>query len=387
MACSIKKLSIKKLKGGALYLLSFFLSVHITFGQIHWSADKNPESENYGQVSIGAINTDGLDALTELSYVEWTSFFSLRVYGSHRSMLGNYDIMGSQLVFTPRFLPDPEVTYRVLFSAPDLKKYLTDFSEKTEIDALLQFDSYQNELEGNIAHFPEIDTLPSNVLRMYLQFPVPMSFENPYQYISIADASGNVLNDPFVEIEEGLWDPERTRLTLLFHPGRIKRGVGPNMTLGEIFEEGNTYQLNISKKWKTSSGIQLEERFVKRFYITGEIRKTITPKTWSIQAVSAESKDPLIIRTNHLLDQALAERLIYITDSKEKAVPGNLQFEARSRQLIFMPDKNWETGSYTITIDSKLEDICGNTIYHVFDLEGEGMVKSDMSKQISFVVK
>ena len=35
----------------------------------------------------------------------------------------------------------------------------------------------------------------------------------------------------------------RHRLTLLFHPGRVKRGVGPNEALGPPLRSGETFRL------------------------------------------------------------------------------------------------------------------------------------------------
>ena len=42
----------------------------------------------------------------------------------------------------------------------------------------------------------------------------------------------------WIGINQELWDPGMQRLTLLLDPGRIKRGVGPNLEAGLALERG-----------------------------------------------------------------------------------------------------------------------------------------------------
>ena len=39
--------------------------------------------------------------------------------------------------------------------------------------------------------------------------------------------SGQAVADPFLELDEELWSTDGRRFTLLFDPGRIKRGLKP----------------------------------------------------------------------------------------------------------------------------------------------------------------
>ena len=51
--------------------------------------------------------------------------------------------------------------------------------------------------------------------------------------------SGQPLQGVFLTMDPELWDPERRRLTLLLDPGRIKRGLVPNLEAGYPLNEGN----------------------------------------------------------------------------------------------------------------------------------------------------
>ena len=59
-----------------------------------------------------------------------------------------------------------------------------------------------------------------------------------------------------VPIDE-LWDPSQTRLTVLFDPARIKRGLVPNAQLGLPLRAGRRYRLEIDSAWPDAQGVAL----------------------------------------------------------------------------------------------------------------------------------
>ena len=67
---------------------------------------------------------------------------------------------------------------------------------------------------------------------------------------------------------------------------------------------------------------------------------------------------------------------------------GVLNWQRRS-ELIFKPDLDWKVGDYELLIDSKLEDLAGNNLNHLFDKD---LLASDNSlytkfKSIFFTIK
>ena len=46
---------------------------------------------------------------------------------------------------------------------------------------------------------------------------------------------------------------------------------------------------------------------------------------------------------------------------------GSFTLSDKESILKFQPISEWENGNYTITVDSKLEDLAGNNLNHPFD--------------------
>ena len=68
------------------------------------------------------------------------------------------------------------------------------------------------------------------------------------------DRKDKPLDLPLLELDQELWDREGQRLTVLFDPGRIKRGVLPRDEVGSALFEGSAYTLVIDSKWHDANG-------------------------------------------------------------------------------------------------------------------------------------
>src|ERR1019366_3883018 len=84
-----------------------------------------------------------------------------------------------------------------------------------------------------LAIMPTRATLPRNALRLYVHFSAPMSEGFAAGHVRLVDAAtGAGIPDAFLVMDPELWDPERRRLTVLFDPARIKRGLAPHLEVG-----------------------------------------------------------------------------------------------------------------------------------------------------------
>ncbi len=104
------------------------------------------------------------------------------------------------------------------------------------------------------AVYPSADVLPENLLKLYVHFSTPMARGEAYRHVRLEDSAGRLVERPFLEIGEELWDPQGRRLTLLFDPGRIKRGLVPRQEEGPILEEGKAYTLRVDADWPDADG-------------------------------------------------------------------------------------------------------------------------------------
>ena len=107
--------------------------------------------------------------------------------------------------------------------------------------------------------------MPENLLKFYLHFSAPMSRGEAYRRIHLLDADGNEVADPFLELGEELWDRDMRRFTLLFDPGRIKRGLKPREEVGPVLEEGKQYTLVVDRDWLDATGYPLAAKMRKTF--------------------------------------------------------------------------------------------------------------------------
>ena len=95
---------------------------------------------------------------------------------------------------------------------------------------------------------------------------------------------------PFLELDQELWDRDQRRFTVLFDPGRIKRGLASLAEAGPALEEGHNYTLVIDRDWRDARGALLAEEFRKEFHVGAADRTPPDPKKWGVTAPAAPSQ-------------------------------------------------------------------------------------------------
>ena len=191
--------------------------------------------------------------------------------------------------------------------------------------------------------------------------------------ISILDSLGcritNWKREAFLEMPEELWDPERKRLTIFFDPGRIKRGVQPNLQLGLPLVAGRSYRLEIDKHWLDEQGATLLDNFQKEFEVLSVDRNSPNPKLWSVDVPSAGSKEPLRLDFHEAMDYGLLNSALAILTRKGEVVSGRITISNEEQTWHFVPLLVWAPGTYQIAVNTWLEDLAGNNIRRKFDVD------------------
>ena len=216
--------------------------------------------------------------------------------------------------------------------------------------------------------YPSTDVLPSNTLKLYIYFSAPMSRGEAWQRIQLLDENGQPLKFEFVEIQQELWDPQNTRLTVLFDPGRIKRGVLPEMQLGPPIAEGKHYTLVIDREWKDARGVPLQQGFRKSFRGGPADRTPPDPQTWRVSAPKASTSEALVVSFPKPMDYALLQRLFRVSDAHGN-VAGTVGIAQQETEWRFTPREPWKAGPYEVVFDTAIEDLSGNHIGQAFDLD------------------
>jgi hypothetical protein len=306
---------------------------------------------------------------------QWTSLFSIRVDNSQKkeqaqppSVLGSYRIENKSLIFEPRFPLVAGVQYRATF---DQARLPNSSRPKTEsIVATFTIPKTQSKPTTKVEHvYPSADVLPENQLKFYIHFSAPMSKGEAYQHVHLLDSMSKEVSLPFLRLDEELWDQKQTRFTLLFDPGRIKRGLKPREEVGPALEEGKTYTLVIDRDWTDAEGNSLKESFRKSFRAGPPDDNPIDPKSWKIKPPSTNSRDPLVVIFPKPLDHAMLERVVSVTDASGHPIEGTIAVTEKETRWSFTPKQPWQAGLYHLTADTALEDLAGNSIGRPFEVD------------------
>lgn len=275
------------------------------------------------------------------------------------AMLGEYEKRGSKLFFTPRFAPAPGVKVTARFKP---------LSGQPEITASFGEPAKAVIPETTVTNIhPSADEWPANTLRMYVEFSQPMSAGDAWTHLRVLDEQGKVIEKPFVEIEPELWDPTGQRLTVLFDPGRVKRGLVDNEASGPPLIEGRTVTLEIDPAWRDARGAPLKAGFKQVIKVGPEVRLPVTMKDWTLETPQDPNTD-LVIRFPRPLDHALAQRAISVI-SRGEQIQGQVALEANDTVWRFTPAQPWVPESYNIVVDGIIEDVAGNRLGKVFDVD------------------
>jgi hypothetical protein len=216
--------------------------------------------------------------------------------------------------------------------------------------------------------YPSGAILPENTLRLYVHFSGPVARGDVYRHLKLVRDDGTEVSHPFLELDEELWTADGLRLTLLFHPGRVKRGLVPREQEGPILEEGRRYTLVIDRKWEDADGRPLRAEVRKPFAAGPPDDQPVDPMNWSLMAPRGGDA-PLILRLAKPLDRALLARMVWVEDAAGNRVEGTLTVGGGERVLTFAPAKPWRRGEYKLVVDTRLEDVCGNRVGQPFEVD------------------
>ncbi|SDF79968.1 hypothetical protein SAMN04487996_112228 [Dyadobacter soli] len=217
------------------------------------------------------------------------------------------------------------------------------------------------------AIYPSADTLPENLLKIYLHFDQPMRERMSGKYVKLVKNRRDTIDGAFLDLQPELWNPERTVLTLWLDPGRIKRDLQPNKRLGAPMQGGSHYQLIVSQAWTDVRGRKLAKSFQKAFITVGKDSLSPQPSQWKLESPSATTKNALKIGFKEPLDHSLLQEVFTVHDSNGAKVAGQWQVDKAEMQCRFIPNAAWKSGNYKLLIETRLEDLAGNNLIRPFD--------------------
>lgn len=223
-----------------------------------------------------------------------------------------------------------------------------------------------------LAIYPSQDSLPANLLKIYLHFSRPMREGQSLTYISLVKNNVDTLPGVFLNLQPELWNADRTLLTLWLDPGRIKRDLQPNKRLGAPLQARGNYQLVVSADWPDEQGALLGKKTVKPFLVTHRDSLSPMPAYWTLRRPEASSSQPLKVNFGESLDYALLTETMHVVDKANKPVQGQWQLSNEEKGATFTPGSVWRAGQYRLKIEGRLEDLSGNNLNRPFDRDLTG---------------
>ncbi len=273
---------------------------------------------------------------------------------SNTNILGNYKISSDGILFEPIVPFSRGSTYEVF--SRDRRIILVQIPLANAADA-----------PDLVSVYPRQDTVPENLLKIYLQFSKPMREGESQKYISLIKNDRDTLHDVFLDLQPELWNEDRTVITIWLDPGRIKRDLQPNRRLGNPLKKGEHYKLAISDQWQDVQGLRLKKEYTKKVFVGLRDSVSPDPKQWDVSVPEKATIKPLEINLKEALDHFLLKETINISHENGNPVKGKMEVLNKEKMLRFTPSSPWISGNYVLVVETRLEDLTGNNINRPFD--------------------
>lgn len=240
------------------------------------------------------------------------------------------------------------------------------------------------------AIYPKLDTVPENLLKMYITFSKPMQeVRSALDFISVINLTTQKTEDIFLPLETELWNADHTELTLWLDPGRIKKDLIPNRELGIPIKQGNRYEIVLSTDWSDAKGNALDKEYRKSMVVGARDVQLPSIKNWSLTIPKIASKEALGIAFGESMDAMLIDKDLQIFDANNTVVSGGFLTMGNPSSTLFIPKERWKKGTYTLVVQSSMEDLAGNNLNRLFDtdLQKKKTTTDSKTKTIRFTIQ
>ena len=285
-------------------------------------------------------------------------------------VLGDTAVSDGVLRFTPQFPFDPGQRYDVVFDPSSLPSTRTGTEASlTRLSTTVEMPAPPRAPSTRVVEvYPTAPEVPENHLRLYIVFSAPMSLSGGSANIHLIDDRGRAVPDPFLPLDVALWNEDRTRYTVLYDPGRVKRGIRPNEELGRALVAGRTYTLVVDENWRDAFGQPLVSGFRREFRVGPPQERAIDPAEWQLELPAPGTRDQLAVTFPIPLDYGLLHRALIVVAKNGQPVGGAIRVERAETRWVFRPHAAWQPGEYQLVASSALEDVAGNRIGRPFEV-------------------
>ncbi len=323
-----------------------------------------------------------------LTDAQWSGLFRVAVNDAAPGMLGTYAVTGDALRFTPQYALDPGRQYIARFDPAQLPG--AGAGVVPPIVVTVGVPATHVVPSTTVARvYPSGDTVPENLLRMYVEFSGPMGRSSGIPHLKLLGSDGREIDGAFLPLDYEFWDPGHTRFTAFLDPGRVKSGILPNKRMGRALDTGRTVTLVISREWRDEHGLPLKDEYRRVFQVAAPVQKALDTASWRIEPPPAGSRNALVVTFPRPLDHGLLMRAIGVTRG-DIPVAGDIAIEQGETRWMFTPHDPWRAGPHNLLALDILEDVAGNQIGRAFEVDNFETVDKSPNPQrimIPFTVR
>lgn len=323
-------------------------------------------------VVLSGLTRADLRALKDASLAAhgWTTLFRVSVAPDDGpgtlAVSGDYTIADGTVRFTPVLPFEAGRRYNVTFDPAAAGGTLAHLARVTRVVATAA------PALGPAVHvtgiYPTGPVVPANLLRMYVEFSGPMGTVPGEEYIRLLDAGGKDMAGALLPLDTDLWNGDRTRFTILFDPGRVKRGILPNRAMGRPLHPGDTFSIVVGQHWPDAHGRPLAAEFRKTYRVGPAAERALDITAWRVNPPAPGSRDPLRITFPAPLDRALAQRALSVQRAgTSDDLAGEVTVDPGEASWRFTPREAWQAGDHAVVILPALEDPTGNRLGRAFE--------------------
>lgn len=238
--------------------------------------------------------------------------------------------------------------------------------------------------------YPGGPVVPANLLRMYVEFSGPMGSLTGQDYVRIVDAEGNDIPGALLPLDTDLWNGDRTRFTILFDPGRVKRGILPNRAMGRPLRPGSRFTMLVSRDWPDAHGQPLTSEFRKTYRVGPANERALSAASWRVAPPAAGSRDAVRVTFPTPLDRGLLQRalsVVRVDTAGDQPIAGDISIEPTEISWQLVPKDPWRAGRYLISVLPALEDPSGNRIGQAFETSADDDDTPRQPARVPFTVR
>lgn len=318
------------------------------------------------RIVVSGLSTEEAAALrsAQFSSSQWTALLRVTTGDGGVAAAGRYAVAGRTLEFHPAFPLDPGRPYRVEFDPARLPAPRAGVVARAVVSLP---GAPVTERVSVSAVYPSADVWPSNLLRFYVHFSGPMAREAGAGRVHVLDDTGAEVADALLPSPLDFWSPDQTRYTVLFEPGRVKRGIQPNVDMGRALVEGRKYTIQIDAAWRDAAGRPLVAPFRQTFRAGPPRELALSLHDWRLTSPAVGSRAPLVVTVPLPLDQALFARAVGVMVGGEP-LDGVIALTDQETQWRFTPAGPWRRATHELVVLSALEDPSGNRIGRAFEV-------------------